>query len=213
MNQWLISARTDLTFMIAPGLLSACLVFGFETQMSAPWWVYLFGVLLVDVAHVYTTLFRTYFNPIERSRRSRLLFWLPLCVGAVCGVLNAYDSTLFWRILAYVAVFHFMKQQVGFSALYRAKQGLGFHTWDGRVEKWTIMALVLGPVIWWHANLPRAFHWFMPGDFVSGVPNWLGDLALLVTALLFSLHLFFRLRSRLVSYGRDLWMLMTGMIS
>jgi len=52
----------------------------------------------------------------------------------------------------------------------------------------------------------------MEGDFIAGLPAWLGDLALGVTGLLLISHIWFRLRSRLWSPGRDLWMTMTGVV-
>jgi hypothetical protein len=34
-----------------------------------------------------------------------------------------------------------------------------------------IYAATLYPLLWWHAHLPRQFHWFLPGDFVPGLPE------------------------------------------
>ena len=52
----------------------------------------------------------------------------------------------------------------------------------------------------------------MQGDFIRGLPLWIGELALLVTGVLLVCHIVCRVRSQLWSPGRDLWMLMTGIV-
>ena len=83
----------------------------------------------------------------------------------------------FWRVLAYVAVLHFVRQQYGWLALYRACAGdqsrLG-----AIIDRSAIYLATLYPLLYWHAHLPRSFAWFMPGDFVGGVPAALADAAL-----------------------------------
>jgi hypothetical protein len=78
---------------------------------------------------------------------------------------------LFWRVLAYLAVWHFVRQQWGWVAFSRAKAGEG--SVDRRLDQWVIHAVTVYPLLFWHANLPRAIAWFVEGDFV-GVPAWVG---------------------------------------
>lgn len=63
---WLRSARFDLFFIAAPAFITAFVALGFKDQfenmVSLPLWAWVSFVLLVDVAHVYATLFRTYFD-------------------------------------------------------------------------------------------------------------------------------------------------------
>jgi len=153
----------DLTGLFAPVWLCLGVAFLYPSTLETPGWVYLVGVLLIDVGHVWSTVFRTVLDGDARSRMGALLWGVPLLVFGGCVAIHASSSTLFWRLMAYLALFHFMKQQVGFSALYRLRQGLSFATVEARVERWTIQALVLAPVVYWHANLPRKFAWFVPG--------------------------------------------------
>jgi hypothetical protein len=133
--------------------------------------VWLVGVLLVDVAHVWSTAFITYLNPVELRRHTER-YWLVPAGGWVVGVLlyGLGGAALFWRCLAYLAVFHFVRQQYGWMALYRARAGdrgrLG-----AVIDGGAIYAATLYPLIWWHAHLPRRFAWLSPGDFVSGLPS------------------------------------------
>jgi hypothetical protein len=83
---------------------------------------------------------------------------------------------LFWGALAYVAVFHFIKQQEGFVMLY-LRAGGETSAIDRRLAKAAVWAGTLAPVIWWHARLPRRFAWFMPDDFIAGMPEVLGNIA------------------------------------
>jgi hypothetical protein len=49
-----------------------------------------------------------------------------------------------------------------------------------RLDALAVYAATLGPVVWWHAHLPRAFWWFVEGDFVAGLPAWVGSVALVL---------------------------------
>ena len=90
---------------------------------DTPEWTWVGAVLLVDVAHVYATAFRVYLDPAEFARR-RWVYLLAPVLGYVVGVaLYSEGAELFWRALAYLAVFHFVRQQYGWVAMYRARAG------------------------------------------------------------------------------------------
>ena len=92
-------------------------------------------------------------------------------------LLHARSPLLFWRVLAYVAVFHFVRQQIGWVSIYRARAGE-----RDRAGRWldhaVTYAATLYPLACWHAASPRGFRWFIDDDFVS----WPG-LARLIPAL------------------------------
>jgi hypothetical protein len=137
---------------------------------DSPDWAWVPAVLLVDVAHVYATAFRVYFDAEELRRRAWLYLSAP-ALGLALGVaLYSESEALFWRALAYLAVFHFVRQQYGWVALYRGRAGE-----RGRAGRWVDAAAVymatLYPLAYWHASLPRNFWWFLPGDFAQ-LPAW-----------------------------------------
>jgi hypothetical protein len=76
------------------------------------------------------------------------------------------SHTWFWRILAYLAVFHFVRQQYGWVALYRSRAG-ETGTWGRWIDSVAIYMATIYPLIYWHANLPRGFWWFLQGDFAE----------------------------------------------
>lgn len=144
---------------------------------ALPAWGWLLFVLAVDVAHVHSTLFRTYFDREELRRRRALYIGAPLAAFAAGFALHLVSHVAFWRALAYLAVLHFIRQQVGWAAIYRARAGE-----RSRLDRWLDDAVIYAatgwPLLYWHAHLPRAFRWFIEGDFVA-----LPWLAALVTPL------------------------------
>ncbi|MCU0677457.1 MAG: hypothetical protein MUE69_32290, partial [Myxococcota bacterium] len=77
------------------------------------------------------------------------------------------DGAYFWTALAYLAVFHFVRQQVGWVRLYARREGAS--ELDLRLDVLTTYAVTVWPIVWWHAHLPRAFAWLIEGDFVTGL--------------------------------------------
>jgi hypothetical protein len=179
-HRWLVSPSFDLGWFIGPGLLALLvgLVIGLtlapaEDDSLALW---IGGVVLVDVAHVWASLYRTYLDPDARKLHASLLAWTPVLVLLLGFMAHAISPGLFWGALAYVAVFHFIKQQEGFVNIY-LRVGGETSSLDRGLAKAAIWAGTAGPVIWWHARLPRRFAWFMPDDFIAGVPEVLGTIA------------------------------------
>lgn len=165
---WLRSAVFDSVFILLPGLLA--LVFtlflpsAYKYTDEMPTWGWVVLVLLVDVAHVYSTLFRTYFDK-ERFARHRVLYTAIPIACLVAGVLLYSMSALaFWRSLAYLAVFHFVRQQYGFMRLYsRAEERKPYRKY---IDATAIYAATIYPLVYWHCSPGRNFSWFVQGDFI-----------------------------------------------
>lgn len=211
-SPWLISRRVDLAVLIAPALLTVgvALLAPPGAALGPLGWLVL--VLGLDVAHVWASLYRTYADRAELRRHPRRYALLPLLAFGVGCAVYATSAALFWTSLAYLAVFHFIRQQVGFLALYRLREGAPRNTREARLERAALYALMLWPLLWWHAHLPRAFDWFLPGDFVPFVPAWIVPPAGLLAAGLVLAHAAARLRSGRSAPGRDLWLLTTGAV-
>ncbi len=173
-SRWIVSGSFDLAWILAPGLLPllfVALVPSFRAEgaeLLAPGFLLL--VVGVDVAHVYSTLYRTYLDPEEFSRRRFTYLGVPfVCLTA--GVLLHRASPLgFWRGLAYLAVLHFVRQQIGLVRLYARRMGERSRL-DDRLDRAAVYAATLYPILWWHLH-PRAFSWFVPGDFLALSASW-----------------------------------------
>lgn len=214
---WLFSPRADVAVFLGSALLSfLALAVGMHLGLldaDTPEWAWIPAVLLVDVAHVWSTGFRVYFEPAEVRRRPGLYLGTPAGALLVGVMLYSLGSMVFWRVLAYLAVWHFVRQQYGWVALYRAKVGetapLG--RW---IDTLAIYAATVYPLIEWHAHLPRRFWWFVPQDFGS-----LPQLAAAVAAPLYGLIMGAYLVRAVASYagygrpnpGRDMVVVTTAL--
>ena len=167
---WLFSRNVDLAVFLGAALVSfGALGIGALTgvlQAETPPWAWVPAVILCDVAHVWSTAFRTYLDPAERRARPWVLGLVP-ALGLAAGVgLFALGELTFWRSLAYLAIFHFVRQQYGWVSLYRSRAGETGRA--GRlIDTAAIYAATLWPLLHWHTHLPRRFSWFVPGDVVS----------------------------------------------
>ena len=187
---WLHSAPVDSALILAPAFITSLIAVVLQDDFAAladmPVWTWVVLVLCIDVAHVYATLFRTYFHPAKRIEHHALLVTAPLLVWMTGTLLYVIDALLFWRVLAYLAVFHFIRQQYGFVRLYsrHSEQASFLGISASRLDQLMVYGAALCPVIWWHANLPRDFHWFIDHDFFTGLPKQAGQLAMVVYAVI-----------------------------
>lgn len=172
---WIYAALPDSLFILSPPFLVLAIIlllpqyFFDGANVSPAVWIAL--VLCIDVAHVYSTLYRTYFDK-ETFRAKKNLFILTPLLVFICGVIvYSFSALLFWRIAAYLAVFHFIRQQYGFLKIYSRKENQ--KRWQSILDSTLIYALTLYPIVWWHLHGPRAFSWFVDGDFIFIHAPWL----------------------------------------
>jgi hypothetical protein len=167
LQPWLKDARKESLFILAPSIVPVILIFLFQDyfeqgEVSTLWWVVL--VLCIDVSHVYSTLFRFYWDPKLFDTHRKTLVIIPVA-AFVCGfVFHLIDPMLFWRILAYVAVFHFIRQQYGFMRIYSRKEKS--EKLSRYIDTAAIYSATLYPVLYWHLHLTDSLSWFVKGDFI-----------------------------------------------
>jgi hypothetical protein len=167
---WLWSPRADLLVFGGSALFALALV-GLRRLLGLPGalpeWAFLAFILGIDVAHVYSTLFRTYLDREELGARP-LRYALVPALGYAAGVaLYLAGALVFWRVLAYLALFHFVRQAVGFVAVYRARAGRNGPVERG-VDEAVLYSATLYPVLYWHVRpWHHEFAWFVAGDFLT----------------------------------------------
>lgn len=164
---WLSSAWVDGLFILSPPFLAllvvACFPGVFKSTAAMPlvYWVLL--VVMIDVAHVYSTLYRTYFRSSAVKQRPMLLI-IPLLCYATGVVLYMVDGLIFWRILAYLAMFHFIRQQYGFMRWYsRHERQSKLYRF---IDVLAVYTATIYPLLYWHLAGGRQFNWFVDGDFM-----------------------------------------------
>ncbi|MFY8128856.1 MAG: hypothetical protein ACOVMM_10790 [Chitinophagaceae bacterium] len=173
---WLYHRFIEGVFILLPPFICLLLIAVFphyfkSKEVNEFNWVVL--VLLIDVAHVYSTLYRTYFNKQMWQQSRTILYVIPMVAFLVSVLVYNLSSFWFWRIMAYVAVFHFIRQQYGFMRLYSRNEvqtKLAIF-----IDKLVIYYATIYPIIFWHLSNDRSFSWFVEGDFVLFKSNFLLD--------------------------------------
>jgi len=188
---WIHSGWVDGAFILAPGLLatavSLALISAGHGGVGVSLWMWGALIVGIDVAHVYSTIYRTYLDPVERSRLASWLILLPLAAWAGGVLVYSWSAAAFWTLLAYTAVFHFIRQQYGFLMIYsRGERALPRYC--GLIDQVAIYAATVGPLLYWHTHLPRRFVWFIDGDFLA-LPGWVWHVAWPLYALILGSYL------------------------
>ncbi|MEL1242365.1 hypothetical protein [Flavobacterium flavipallidum] len=164
---WIHKAKTDSLFILLPSFLVVAIVFIFQQQLQEiedkySFYTWLFLIVFIDVAHVYATLFKTYFVAEEFQKRKKLLIGLPILCFLIGMFLFSFGSGVFWSVLAYIAVFHFIRQQYGFMRLYARKEPKKW-AW---IDNLIIYTATIYPMLFWFLTLPRKFNWFVENEFL-----------------------------------------------
>lgn len=163
---WIHKPKTDSLFILSPSFLVVTIVFLFQNQLRQiedkySFYTWLFLIVFIDVAHVYATLFKTYFVASEFQKRKKLLIGLPVLCFLIGMFLFSFGSSFFWSVLAYIAVFHFIRQQYGFMRLY-ARNDSKKWAW---IDNLVIYTATVYPMLYWFLSAPREFNWFIENEF------------------------------------------------
>jgi len=165
---WIHRAKTDLIFIIGPSFFVLAIIFLFQdyiTQIENKYsfYTWLFLIVFVDVAHVYATLFKTYFVSYEFKKNKKRLLLLPAICFITGIILFSFGSLVFWSFLAYVAVFHFIRQQYGFMRLYARNETKT--KISVLIDNLAIYASTGYPMLFWFFSTERKFNWFVEHEF------------------------------------------------
>ncbi|MCU0382846.1 MAG: hypothetical protein MUF68_02160 [Cyclobacteriaceae bacterium] len=194
---WIINRTQDLTWIILPGILPLFLLLFFpsyfqqQKEVNLIWWLVL--VVFVDVAHVYSTLFRFVWEKETRQRYKQHLVLIPIACFAFGLVLFQFDTFIFWRVMAYIAVFHFVRQQYGIYRLY-ARNEKQNSTTINTIENAAIYATTLYPLVYWHVYKTQSLQWFVAHDFVT-LPLWVELAARYVYGIIILLYILIQIHA------------------
>jgi len=166
-SHWLVNPVKESWLIMVPQVIPVFAVLLFNNYfihqpVSSLWWLLL--VVCIDVSHVYSTLFRMYWDKPTFERYKKLLIVIPFAALIVGITIHFYSQMIFWRILAYIAVFHFVRQQYGFMRLYSRKENAS--PWMQLIDTIAIYSATLYPLLYWHINLTNQINWFVKDDFV-----------------------------------------------
>lgn len=166
-GNWLFSRNADLSLLFLPVWILWIVMISFSETLQGlelPIWAWVIFILGIDVSHVWSSLFRSYADKSEFRAHSKLLILAPIVVFTLSVLLLNISVLWFWRIMAYLAIFHFIKQQYGFTALYQYKTGGKPKQWIS--DKAIVYIATIYPVLYWHFNSEATFNWFVTDDFL-----------------------------------------------
>lgn len=219
---WLFSKNIDLAALYFPVWLCWLMVFNLPVsylEADIPLWIWVVFVLCIDVGHVWSTIFRTYLDKEEFGHHRALLLLAPILSFVLVAGIAFLSTFWFWRLLAYLALFHFVKQQYGFLALYKMK-AKDFGVQKFFKDKWVLYLATLYPVFYWHCSDGLNFSWFVMDDFINlrsffvVTPNFwtlfFSILNMLYWGIILAWLIEELVRSDKISVGKILWMLTTA---
>lgn len=201
MKLWYIkSFWYDLFFFFSPFLFVVFFTFIVKNNFSDmltirndPFWLFLF-IIVFDVAHVWWTLYRVYFDKWEFYRHKKLYSYSPIIAFLLAFCLFLYDTswTFLFFIIWFLAVFHFIKQQVWFVLVYWNKEENKANL-DKKVDSLVWWSVTLFPIIYWFVNIDtRNYIWFYQWEFIK-LPNFLFPLLWFVFIIIILFYIFYEI--------------------
>lgn len=167
-NNWVGNKIIEMIFILLVPFWCLLLVYvlpnSIVSTQEMPEYMWLFLVVFIDVAHVYSTIYRTYIDKELVYKYKNLFLGMPVLLFVLSVLLHSISTDLFWRCLAYMAVFHFVRQQYGIFKIYGRKDILSKS--KQIIDVVTIYSATLLPVLFWHFSSDRSFNWFVKNDFV-----------------------------------------------
>lgn len=184
---WIHNAKTDWWFILSPPFLVLLIIFLFQKQIrelenSYSFYTWLLLIVFVDVAHVYSTLFKTYFVKAEVQKRKLLYYGIPVVSLGLGIFLFQFGDLVFWSALALIAVFHFIRQQYGFVRVYARFEP---NNRSKKMDEVAVYAATIYPMLYWFKT-PRAFTWFVNNEFdwLRNLPDYMGFITILYILIL-----------------------------
>ena len=202
---FLKSAKFDSLFFFSPLLFviifTILIKYFFSESLlirNDPLWLFLF-IILFDVAHVWWTLFRVYFNKLELVKHKKLYWLTPLLAFLLAFLLMLFDRswTLLFFCIWFFAVYHFIKQQIWFILVYANKE-LKTDKIDKKMDSLIWWTITWFPMLYWFSNLDtRNYIWFFQWEFIK-LPAELFPffwLIFIIIVLIYILYEIFRIYS------------------
>jgi hypothetical protein len=180
---WIFSAPQDFLFFF--GTLLVGIIFGLyientgivDTYQKTIVYLILVNILL-DEGHVYATLFRTFFDKVEMKRRGHLIIGSLIGVALVHLILILISYKLFTHVLAYVALYHVVRQQIGFVHITFLKDP-NKEVEDRKWDRGIIYLMTIACALYWFSHFEQTGKdfYFTKGD-VFAIPSFIGDVAI-----------------------------------
>lgn len=118
---WIFNKKIDLTFIFFP-MLGIPLFFLFFNELNNFTLIFfLIMIQLLDVGHVYTTVWMTIFDKKELSSNKIRYILYPILIGIIFFLWIYLKIPFFWSFIAYFTIYHNIKQGYGIQRWYQKK--------------------------------------------------------------------------------------------
>lgn len=162
-DKGLILTRSNFLIFVFPLIILSLIFLYLPMDQSSKQWIFV-GATLIDMTHVYSTFFYLGFSK-QLSRMfgvSKLILYAIFTSLFLLGVfLFTRDSIYTWYVIAFGAIFHFIKQQAGWMKI------AGKQTLDSPIQVWinqlSIYTLTGFTVIYRMTKIEEP-HWFRSND-------------------------------------------------
>jgi hypothetical protein len=116
--------RKDSLWLYLPGLIALALSWSLpSTDSSVAFLIYAFlAKEFFDSGHVYTTLWRTYLNPVERAR-TRIYLYAPIVLFLFFFSWGFLQLPYLGALVVYATIYHNVRQFFGISKWYQRLNG------------------------------------------------------------------------------------------
>lgn len=163
-NGWVFSRREDLCFFVVPLLLGIVFValdqyYDLKSVrlMGKDSLIILFALMaFLDAGHVFSTVFKSYFDRETRAQRKFLLYVIPVLIYLfLITVYNLFGMRPVLLLFGYYNVYHVIRQQYGWVSI-TARRAAENNRFDYYLDKTAIYSFMIIPVIWIHLKLPAS---------------------------------------------------------
>lgn len=114
--------------------------------------------VLIDGSHNYATLYSSYFDASVRSKLSRMDLWAPLGLFIISFCfLSLANKMIFAHLVAYLAFFHFIRQEYGWMKLSNALEP-HLPPWQRYVDLCVMYVVTVLPLVWYCKESLKAFN-------------------------------------------------------
>lgn len=214
-SNWIISPLFDFIFFLSLPFFIILFVLVYpiniDSDIFSPY-VWIFAVVGVDVSHVYSTLFRTYWDKEVWKQHKAFLLFLPFLLWLIGIFVYSIHALFFWRLLAYIAVYHFIKQQIGFLKIYQRSDDRSSILVQSEIL--VVYIITITSMVYWHVTPDRAFQWFVQDDFLLFNIPILSTLCFWIPLILFFVYLisviYEFLKTKRINYPTLLLIIGTG---
>lgn len=192
-GKWVFSRRADYFLFLLIPLVAVFIYLRFIPETAkGRHSVDFFPLVVVDAAHIYATLFVSYFSAYHLKKYWNSFTYIPVAIVLASVTLLLLFPEVFFSVLPMIILFHVGRQQIGWLAL--TKQRLTEPSWRSNFDRGFIYICCYASFVSVYASDFQNNYYAYPGDFLR-LPHWLGPVTLALASIYMGVFLYLELIS------------------